>query len=78
MALLVDSFALGLVALAALLLAGTFELPAFETIRRITFAVIGIALVAFLIRRFLTHARFGLFSSNGLLLPVRRSRPPFA
>jgi signal transduction histidine kinase len=47
-ALLVDSFALGLVMLAALLLAGAFELPAFETIRRVTFVVVGLAPVAFL------------------------------
>jgi signal transduction histidine kinase len=46
--LLVDSFALGLVMLAALLLAGAFELPAFETIRRVAFVVIGLAPVAFL------------------------------
>ena len=48
-ALLIDSFALGLVMIAALLLAGALELSAFETIRRVTFAVIGIAPVAFLI-----------------------------
>jgi signal transduction histidine kinase len=48
-ALLIDSFALGLVMIAALLLAGALELPAFETIRRVTFWVIGIAPVAFLI-----------------------------
>jgi signal transduction histidine kinase len=48
-ALLIDSFALGLVMVAALLLAGAFELSAFETIRRITFVAIGIAPVAFLI-----------------------------
>jgi signal transduction histidine kinase len=48
-ALFVDSFALGLVAMAVLLLAGAFEWPEFETIRRITFAIIGVAPVAFLI-----------------------------
>jgi signal transduction histidine kinase len=48
-ALLVYSFALGLVMSALLLLAGAFEWPAFDTIRRITFAVIGLAPVAFLI-----------------------------
>jgi signal transduction histidine kinase len=47
--LLIDSFALGLVMIAALLLAGALELSAFETIRRVTFWVIGIAPVAFLI-----------------------------
>ena len=49
-ALLVDSFALALVMIAVLLLAGAFELTgAFETIRRVTFGVVGIAPVAFLI-----------------------------
>jgi signal transduction histidine kinase len=49
-ALLVDSFALALVMIAVLLLAGAFELVgAFETIRRVTFGVVGIAPVAFLI-----------------------------
>jgi signal transduction histidine kinase len=48
-ALLVDSFGLALVMVAVLLFAGAFELPAFETIRRITFGVVGIAPVAFLI-----------------------------
>jgi signal transduction histidine kinase len=47
--LLVDSFALGLVMIAALLVAGAFELSAFETLRRATFFVLGIAPVAFLI-----------------------------
>jgi signal transduction histidine kinase len=48
-ALLVDSFALGLVMVAVLFMAGAFEWPAFETIRRITFVVIGLTPVAFLI-----------------------------
>jgi signal transduction histidine kinase len=48
-ALLIDSFALGLVMIAALLLAGALELSAFETIRRVAFVVVGIAPVAFLI-----------------------------
>ncbi len=48
-ALLVDSFALALVMVAALLVAGGFDLPGFETLRRATFAVLGIAPVAFLI-----------------------------
>ncbi|HXD58901.1 MAG TPA: histidine kinase [Thermoleophilaceae bacterium] len=48
-ALFVDSFATGLVAVAVLLLAGAFEWPQFETIRRVAFAIIGVAPVAFLI-----------------------------
>ena len=47
--LLVDSFALALVMIAVLLLAGAFAWPAFGTIRDITFVAIGLAPVAFLI-----------------------------
>ena len=47
--LLIDSFALALVMIAVLLLAGALELSAFETIRRVTFWTLGIAPVAFLI-----------------------------
>ena len=39
--LLVDSFALGLVMFAALLVAGAFGLPGFEHLRLVTFAVLG-------------------------------------
>ena len=48
-ALLIDSFALGLVMIALLLLAGQFQWSSFETIRRITFVTIGLAPIAFLI-----------------------------
>jgi signal transduction histidine kinase len=48
-ALLVDSFALGLVMVAVLFIAGALEWSSFETIRRVTFFVIGITPVAFLI-----------------------------
>ncbi|HEY2603513.1 MAG TPA: hypothetical protein VGI67_18295, partial [Thermoleophilaceae bacterium] len=48
-ALLVDTFALGLVAIAVLMLAGAFDWPSFGTIRRVAFALIGAAPVAFLI-----------------------------
>ena len=47
--LLVDSFVLGLVMIALLLVAGDFDWPAFETIRRATYVLLGIAPVAFLI-----------------------------
>ena len=47
--LLVDSFALGLVGMAVLLVAGSFAWPSFVTIQRITFGVIGLAPIAFLI-----------------------------
>jgi signal transduction histidine kinase len=48
-AVLIDSFALGLVMIALLLLAGQFQWASFETIRRITFVTIGLAPIAFLI-----------------------------
>jgi signal transduction histidine kinase len=73
-ALLVDSFALGLVMFAALLLAGAFEWPAFETIRRITYGVIGIAPVAFLIG--LLDARLARSSVGDLLVELRRDPRP--
>jgi signal transduction histidine kinase len=67
-ALLVDSFALGLVMIAILLLAGVFGLPAFETIRRVTFGVLGIAPVAFLIG--LLDARLARSSVGALLVEL--------
>jgi signal transduction histidine kinase len=48
-AILLDSFAFALVMLAALLTAGALDLPAFDTLRRVTFGIVGIAPVAFLI-----------------------------
>jgi len=47
--LLVDSFALGLVMMAVLVIAGDRQWDSFETIRRITFVTIGLAPFAFLI-----------------------------
>jgi hypothetical protein len=47
--LLVDAFALGLVMIAALFLTGAFKWPYFETIRRATFLIIGLAPAAFLV-----------------------------
>jgi signal transduction histidine kinase len=73
-ALLVDSFAVGLVMLALLMLAATFAWPSFETIRRITFGVIGIAPVAFLIG--LLNARLARSSVVGLLVELRADPAP--
>src|SRR5215218_633020 len=72
--LLVDFFALGLVAIAALLLAGAFEWPAFETIRRITFGIIGIAPVAFLIG--LLDARLARSAVGDLVVELRADPAP--
>jgi signal transduction histidine kinase len=73
-ALLVDSFALGLVAIAVLLLAGALELPAFETIRRITFGMIGLAPVAFLIG--LLDARLARSAIADLVVELRADPAP--
>jgi signal transduction histidine kinase len=74
--LLVDSFALGLVMIAALMVAGSFELPAFETIRRVTFGVLGVAPVAFLIG--LMDARLARSGVGDLFLELRADPPPSA
>jgi signal transduction histidine kinase len=72
--LLVDSFALGLVMLALLMLAGSFGWPSFETIRRITFVVIGLAPVAFLIG--LLSARLARSTVTALLFELRADPSP--
>src|SRR5918992_271535 len=74
--LLVDSFALGLVMIAALMLAGAFELPAFETIRRVTFGVIGVAPVAFLVG--LMDARLARSGVGDLVVELQADPPPDA
>jgi signal transduction histidine kinase len=73
-ALLVDSFALGLVMIAALFLTAAFEGPAFETIRRATFVVIGLAPVAFLIA--LLDARLARSTVGGLFVELRAEPAP--
>jgi signal transduction histidine kinase len=75
-ALLVDSFALGLVMIAALLLAGAFEWPAFDTIQRITFGVIGLAPVAFLIG--VLNARLARSGVADLVVELRAEPAPAA
>jgi signal transduction histidine kinase len=72
--LLVDSFALGLVMLALLMLAGSFGWPSFETIRRISFVVIGLAPVAFLVG--LLSARLARSTVTALLVELRADPPP--
>src|SRR5436190_8509533 len=72
--LIVDSFGLGLLMIAALLLAGAFELPAFETIRRISFGVIGFAPVVFLTG--LLGARLSRSAVGELLVGLRPDPAP--
>ena len=78
LALLVDSFAIGLVMLAFLFLSAAFglvsgEVP-FETIRRATFFVIGLAPLAFLAG--LLHARLARSSVGDLLVELRGDPGP--
>jgi signal transduction histidine kinase len=68
-AMLVDSFALVLVMLVVLLVAGAFGWPAFETIRRITFVGIGLAPMAFLLG--LLSARLSSSTLGDLLVQLR-------
>ena len=68
LALLADSFSLGLVTFAALLVAGVFALPGFEQLRLVTFGVLGLAPVAFL--GALLDARLARSGVAGLLVEL--------
>jgi signal transduction histidine kinase len=72
--LLVDSFAVALVAQALLLLAGAFAWPSFETIRRVTFALIGLSPLAFLIG--LLSARLARSTVADLLVELHADPAP--
>jgi signal transduction histidine kinase len=72
--LLVDSFALALVALALLLVAGAFGWPSFETIRRITFGIIGLSPIAFLVG--LLSARLARSTVGDLLVELHADPTP--
>ena len=73
-ALLIDSFALGLLMIALLFLAGTFGWPAFEAIRRVTFLVIGAAPIAFLIG--LLQARLARSAIGDLMVELQKGPSP--
>jgi signal transduction histidine kinase len=77
-ALLVDSFALALVMLAFLFLSAAFGLVsgqlAFETVRRVTLFVIGLAPLAFLVG--LLHARLARAAVGDLLIGLRSDSAP--
>jgi signal transduction histidine kinase len=74
--LLIDAFALGLVMIAALFTSGALQapLPAFETIRRVTFVVIALAPIAFLIG--LLDARLARSAVGDLVMDLRRNPAP--
>lgn len=74
LALLIDAFALGLVMIAVLFMTHFFEGPAIEPIRWATFAVIGLAPIAFLIG--LLHDRLARSSVGELLLELRTDPAP--
>ncbi len=75
-ALLIDSFALGLVMIAVLFVFGAFEGPAFQTIQRATLIVIGISPIAFLIG--LLDARLARAAVGNLFVELRADPSPVA
>jgi len=72
--ILIHCFNLSLVMLAALLVAGTFQLPGFEIIRLATFAVVGLAPLAFLAG--LLDARLAKAGVSELLVQLRSDPAP--
>ena len=80
LALLVDSFALGLVMIAVLLLSGAYGLiegqSTFEALRRATFIIIGLAPFAFLIA--LVDARLARSAVGDLVVELRAEPAPAA
>jgi hypothetical protein len=71
---LVYSFAVGLVMVAVLLIAGSFGWPSFQTIRRITFITIGLSPIAFLIG--LLSARLARSTVTDLLVELHADPAP--
>ena len=75
-ALLVDSFALGLVMLAVLFMSHFFSSPVIEPIRWAWFAILGLAPLAFLVG--LLHARLARSSVGDLIVELRGDPAPAA
>ena len=73
-ALLTDSFALGLVMIAVLLTFGTFEWPGFKEIQRATLVVIGLCPIVFLIG--LLDARLARSAVGDLILELQSDPAP--
>jgi signal transduction histidine kinase len=73
-ALLVDSFAVALLMMAALFLVGAYGWPGFEPIREVTYFSIGLAPVAFLVG--LLDARLARSAVGGLFLELRADPAP--
>ena len=74
LALLIESFALGLVMIAVLFAVGTFDLPGFLAIQRATLVVIGISPVVFLLG--LLDARLARSAIGDLVLELRAEPAP--
>ena len=72
--LLIDSFALALAFVAALLLSGAFALPGFELTRLATFAAVGLSPVVFLAG--LLDARLARGAVGRLLVDLQADSPP--
>jgi len=73
-ALLIDSFAVGLVMISVLFVFGAFEGPAFVTIQRATLVVIGVSPFALLIG--LLDARLARSAVGGLFVELRADSSP--
>jgi signal transduction histidine kinase len=69
LALVVESFALGLLCFAVLLVAGIFGIPGFAELRLLTFGVLGLAPIAFLLA--LLDSRLAQSGIAGLLVELR-------
>jgi signal transduction histidine kinase len=67
--LLIKSFTVALVMISVLFLFGAFDLPAFETVRRVTFVVVGISPIVFLIG--LLDARLARSGLGDLIIELR-------
>ncbi len=72
--MLTDAFVLGLVMLALLFLSVALDGPGVETIRRVTFAVMGLAPLAYLVG--LLHARLARAGVADLLIELREQPSP--
>jgi signal transduction histidine kinase len=72
--IVIECFGLSLVMLAALLVAGAFQLPGFEVLRLVTFAVAGLAPLAFLAG--LLDARLAKAGVGELLVQLRTDPTP--
>jgi signal transduction histidine kinase len=74
LALLIDSFAVGLVLIAVLFVFGTYAWPGFKEIQRVTLVVIGLCPIVFLLG--LLDARLARSAIGDLILELRRNPAP--